>query len=273
MTTKSSTATFKQNIEELVQSKDIKSTFADNLVKLSKYLIGLNRRKIPRVNFSGPSVYFHQQAIIAAHKGKFFGTERDREDHLKMIYAVLPSWGMHRMGDTKTKVINFGGFTSKIVAIEDDLRTLWKDYRNKTIAAVEGDDLALIVKLIFKIHVSESDSFLVSSSKTLHHILPNLFPPIDRAYSIRFMRRTHGNYYSSDFQISGTPKERKGKEEYLAKEFIIGMKAFIKDHEDIMRCYLKDEDYEEGDFNTSLPKIFDNLIVSIVGPKPKSGKS
>jgi len=149
---------------------------------------------------------------------------------------------------------------------------LWKDYKNKNIVIVKDADLEQIVKLIFKIHVSESDSYLVSSSKTLHHILPDLFPPMDRAYSIRFMRRNHGSYYASDFQISGTPKERKDKEEKLAREFIIGMRAFIKDHEDVMNHYLKEGDYKEGDFNTSLPKIFDNLIVSIVGQKAQRGK-
>ena len=117
MATTNLTATFKQNIKAFVQSKDVDSKFADNLIELSKYLVALNRRKIP-VYFSGPSVFFHQQAIIAARKGKFFGTAHDREEHLKMIYAVLPSWGMHRMGKTKTKVIDFGEFTGEIAKIE-----------------------------------------------------------------------------------------------------------------------------------------------------------
>jgi hypothetical protein len=48
-------------------------------------------------NFGGPSVYFHVQAI----KQQEMGFMSDR--HIEMIYATLASWGMHRMGDTRTK--------------------------------------------------------------------------------------------------------------------------------------------------------------------------
>ena len=47
--------------------------------------------------FSGPSVYFHRRAI---ERRRLHGTAEDLladELFLEYVYAVLPSWGMHRM--------------------------------------------------------------------------------------------------------------------------------------------------------------------------------
>jgi len=57
--------------------------------------------------------------------------------------------------------------------------------------------------LLLQLRVSISDVFLVSSSKVLHHIIPNLICPIDRQYSIRFMSQKKGFFDNSTINFSG----------------------------------------------------------------------
>jgi len=226
------------------------TTFQKNLIelagKLGTYL--KETKTIPAKKiFSGPSLYFHQKAIEDARGRDFLG-----EKHLQMIYAVLPSWGMHRMGNTKAKVINFDKFEEQIDKVADDLRKL----RRKDENILSENSVETALDLIFRIHISESESRLVSSSKTLHHILPDLIPPFDRAYSRRFMVQDHKKFDTHPIQLNSINREKE-----IAKEFITEMKVFIEKYGKKM------EGYKDDVFNTSLPKIFDNLIVVFIRDK------
>jgi hypothetical protein len=50
-------------------------------------------------------------------------------------------------------------------------------------------------RLIDGIHVVENQARLVALSKTLHHVLPDLLPPIDRMYTQEFF-----GFHSPEFQ-------------------------------------------------------------------------
>jgi len=88
-----------------------KATFETNLAELKKNLgIYLAETKnIPKEVFTGPSAYFHEQAIKAA-RGKDYLQLR----HKEMIYAMLPAWGMHHTGNHPVGVIGFEEFDSEI---------------------------------------------------------------------------------------------------------------------------------------------------------------
>lgn len=232
-------------------------------------------RDIPDSVFTGPSFHFHERAIEEAKK-EFLGP-----NHLEMIYAVLPAWGMHRMGDTKAKVINYRDFKCEIEKPEVKEKLIAWEKQGATILSVDVKEIA---KMIFDIHVSESKSQIVSSSKTLHHILPELFPPIDRAYSMRFMKQSHDQrdknhfdrktitIYAKNSKKSDEEnlKKSKEKEDGIAREFITAMKEFIErpGHKNEM-----EKAREFSKFNTSLPKIFDNLIVAFIRDKRVSEKT
>jgi len=218
-------------------------SFETKLDKLSDYLKELvaRKEKIPMV-FSGPQIYFHQQAIKEAKGKDFLG-----DQHLKMIYAVLPAWGMH--DKRRTVLLPFSKFKSQILRQERRLRK----YRDITVADVK--DITEVVSLLFAVKVNEnvkegSTTQIVSSSKTLHHILPNIVPPIDWSHSLKF--------------LGGTSCEK-----MKARKFIEGMRTFIEKNEGTMRKFLvRDIDkLREDDFNTSLPKVFDNLIVAFIKNK------
>ena len=239
------------------------------------------RKELPRVLkcanaipglFRGPSIYFHHKALLES-KERFLSPE-----HLETIYAVLPSWGMHRMGGD-AKVCSFNEFKTSILDSSEneetinDLKTI-DDYLSKientkkrNVATIEklGEKVSKIAKLISQIKASSSDSHLVSASKTLHHILPNLVPPIDREYSVRFMKKECPFVTGQKNQVN-VNKDHKA----LAEIFITGMLNFFNSDEwknivkDITLIEPNRSIHEVGAFNTSLPKMFDNLIVAFV---------
>lgn len=187
-------------------------------------------------DFGGPSFYFHSKAVSEA-KSNFLS---DR--HIELIYATLASWGMHRMGDTKTKMVDFDIFKDSILSLKTQLDELYNLSLTNHL-----EDWGLIDQKIitscFNLKVSISNSKLVGNSKTLAHILPNLVPPMDRQYSIRFFSRNLSNFRNIE-------EEKEFFSHILSKcrEFILLLQS-----DDQIRL--------DERFNTSYPKIFDNLIM------------
>lgn len=187
-------------------------------------------------DFGGPSVYFHQQALIECRHN--FLSNR----HIEMIYATLSSWGMHRMGQTKTKMVSFDIFKSSIMKMASDL----EDLRFLSLTQfdyIPNDLLEKIQHICFRLQVSISNSKIVGNSKALAHIIPNLAPPIDRQYSIRFFSKKLSNFKDIN--------EEAGFYFCLLRkcyEFV----RIIKFDSNIMI---------DTQFNSSLPKIFDNLLM------------
>jgi len=137
--------------------------------------------------FGGPCVYFHQECLRAGRTG--FLSDR----HIEMLYATLTAWGMHRMGDTettKTKLTAWAEFRESLreqgLALEAlrhlDMRVLSPADYQQAVSSLEPCYRAL--------KISVSAARIVANSKALYHLLPDLIPPIDRQYTIRFFR--HG---------------------------------------------------------------------------------
>jgi hypothetical protein len=216
------------------KQKHIKAYEANmaDLCKNLDYFLGKTRQVAQ--DFGGPSIYFHKEAINESRKD-FLGGR-----HLDMIYAMLPSWGMHRMGNTNTKVVEYDDFINQISSNKDVLFHLYNKNMNNV-------DIHLLSDLLInKLHISISNARLVSSSKVLHHIIPHLISPIDRQYSMKFLKiNQYNNYDEKDY----------------AEIFISGMYKFIEQQGNKLEKYIDDK------FNTSLTKIYDNLIMVYIKNK------
>jgi hypothetical protein len=126
--------------------------------------------------FSGPSVHFHLRSLQAAHA-------QDFERFAEYVYATLASWGMHRMGPGGAKMGDFEGFRSS-------LRDVWPSARvlqQKTPANLTECDWATLKTVFCGIRCMASGTSLVGNSKVMAHLLPNLIPPVDRAYTLTFL--------------------------------------------------------------------------------------
>lgn len=193
--------------------------------------------------FGGPSIYFHEKALEWQRKD-FLG-----ERHVEYIYATLVAWGMHRMGDSGAKMPDFCEFSRSISAIQTKLNA-WKELRIETISKEDFENLLPeLTEVCFSITASTSDSKVVSSSKTLSHILPNLVCPMDRNYTLDFFNMSLGS----------EEKERKFFQFVMRQMWI-----FYQDKEYWGTIVLG------GTFSGSYPKIFDNLIIAYMKENPKA---
>lgn len=190
------------------------------------------------IKFSGPSIYFHKKVI-----GKIRNSERYEQlfhDDLffDYLYATLASWGMHRMGKGGAKMANFEDFKHSICLAKDNLLNL----QQIKLELITGEELLKVktkLSSVFdSIHVMESGSKLVGNSKAVHHLLPDLVPPIDRQHTLRFFYG-HTNIYNEEKVI-----------------FLECFDKFI-----YISHFLKHKDIPFEGFNTSIPKIIDNAIM------------
>lgn len=186
-------------------------------------------------SFGGPSIYFHEKALECIDK------EFLSEKHLEYIYATLASWGMHRMGSKGAKMPEYKVFKESILSKEEKLRK-WKNLRIETISQKDFDELLNnLTDVCFSIKASTSKSQIVSGSKTLAHILPNLVCPIDRQYTLNF------------FNL----KPNSNNEQRIFQYVMKSMYEFFqcKDNMKKIKCSSKP-------FFRSYPKIYDNLIIA-----------
>lgn len=143
-------------------------------------------------DFGGPSVYFHTQAV-REHDANFLS---DR--HIEMIYATLASWGMHRMEGPsryKSENVEFEDFKQSILSHSDDLQQARRLKMDSCTQEQYEQSIESLKEVYFSLKVSISNATIVAHSKTLAHILPNLIPPIDRQYTVRFFTQDNKDFF------------------------------------------------------------------------------
>lgn len=189
--------------------------------------------------FSGPSIYFHKKVInILSQKG----LQKAIEDNLflEYLYATLASWGLHRMGETNTKLVDFEAFKNSIQENKDDLLAL----EDKKITTLNTNTTLIdnLRTLIEKLKIGEGETKLIFNSKTLHHLLPNLIPPIDRQYTLLFFYNSKG------------PSHMENCFSEIYPRFV---EIAVSRKDNIVKMIGKD-------FHTSETKVIDNAIVGYV---------
>lgn len=213
--------------------------------------------------FGGPSVYFHIQSI-KEYESNFLS---DR--HVEMIYATLASWGMHRMGDpkdTKAKMVEFVDFKQSIESQRERLMNLTHLRMDSCTQEQYASYINTLKDVYCGLRVSISKATIVAHSKTLAHILPHLIPPIDRQYTIRFFTQDNKDFFtkSRKYRLVNLPS---GIDAQFTdfKKYSCRIKALFD------RCDRQLFATDKVSFNTSYPKIMDNLIMAFVKeiPKPK----
>lgn len=136
--------------------------------------------------FPGPSLYFHERALATRRRHATAASLLADDQFLEYVYAVLPAWGMHRMGNQAAKVVEFDDMATSFRALTVPIQELW----TRQITEVLPDEAPLVGKKVWSIiaslKVSRSETRIVAGSKALHHVLPDLVPPIDRQYTFQF---------------------------------------------------------------------------------------
>lgn len=189
--------------------------------------------------FGGPSLYFHRKSLEA-------GEANDFTRRLEYVYATLTAWGMHRMGRGGSKMLPFDDFQMSMRPLKDKVREA---------ARIQPPDMTeedwANIEAIFKgIRVMASGTSIVGNSKVLAHLIPDIVPPIDREYTLRFLRG-HTNI------ANGLDEEWSLMKDIITRFFIpvsseTAFQAKVKGWLSNQACY---------PWDTSVMKIIDNLII------------
>lgn len=203
---------------------------------LSKYVGAFDSANL----FTGPSVYFHLKTLERL-RGHSSATEAlADEQFVESIYATLAAWGMHRMGPRGARMVPFADFKAGLQQQAPrihDLETL--HLTNLATADVERIGSS-VWEIIDGLRVGVGETRIVAGAKTLHHVLPELVPPIDRQYTIRFFYQ-HTNLNRGD--------------ECAFKE------VFPQFHKIGVARRREIESFVGVGLNTSATKVIDNAIV------------
>lgn len=195
--------------------------------------------------FSGPSVDLHRWALDARH-ALALAPEEPPEGLFKAIYAVLPAWGMHRMGASPTRMPDFKTFAASLKSAWPDLQELWT--AEFPLTDQQWEHLERAYRSI-QARVTIDGSQIVSRSKVLLHLLPGLCAPIDREYTLSFFGvRTTLEY------------RRRIKPDY---EWLLYRELHEKFFH-VAPTYERTRRFmgRTGPFDTSAMKIVDNLILA-----------
>jgi hypothetical protein len=193
--------------------------------------------------FSGPSLYFHLRTINCLRECKSPEKALNTEEFFDWLYATLVSWGMHRMGKGFTKLRELSEIKSSVRSQESEIKKLGK----LRLIYINEEELNLLMEDIWKIidnlTISISDAKIVANTKVLHHILPELIPPIDRTYTYNF-------FYNRD--MLSIPEKDAFMEMYTR------MHKIAANNRDLLQSRVGSGWY------SSQSKILDNAIVGYV---------
>lgn len=189
--------------------------------------------------FRGPSLYFHIRSLETRNSPNALS-------HLEYIYATLASWGMHRMGKRGSNMQSFAVFYTSIESINDKISTAQQfDLQRMTV-----EQWTLLEEIFKGIKIMASRTSLVGNSKVMHHMMPDIVPPIDRKYTLQYLRGTTSikNDLSSEWQTM-----REIIKDFFApiahdREFAVKARNWIS----------RQDDYP---WDTSVIKVIDNLVI------------
>lgn len=191
-----------------------------------------------------PSIYLYKKIF---EKQKMFNYQVEKlisdREFLELIYVTLVSWNMNMRGakmvDINTFVESIQGFSKNMSQLkEEELHLLSED---------EFEEVLKLTKSLFLgLKVMKSKSKIVGVSKTLHFLLPKLFPPMDRRYTMNFFYG-HLNYFNDE------------NKEFSS--FAILLREFYKITQKL-KLNSKDIDYVL--WNTTVPKLIDNAIIGYI---------
>ena len=181
----------------------------------------------------GPSLYFYEKIIECRKKEKNIISFLNNDKNIEYIYSTLVAWDMNSRGakmkyytDFKQSIVNNSNVFINIENLSINLLN------------VNFDKIITLLENVYKkLDIMYTNSRLVSTSKTLHFLFPDLIMPMDRMNTLQYFYNNTGESLKRFLEIFEFSY-------HFAKENIRW--------NDIMN---------NGKWNTSIPKIIDNAII------------
>lgn len=169
----------------------------------------------------------------------------DNERYLEYIYATLVSWGMHRMGSGGSKMLAFDEFKNSVDGLKDEIHAA----QNINFQDITESDWAVLEKIFKNLKIMKTGTSLVGNSKVMAHMMPNIVPPIDRAYTLRYLKENVTNGHEHEWPLMRNIIENFFIPVARDKKFAAHAKNWM-------------EDRKRNPWDSSPFKIIDNLIIA-----------
>lgn len=199
-----------------------------------------------RPPFKTPQLAAHRATLaIRSEAGSVARTLRDDRFFIH-LYETLRLW---KIGVRRSRLVPLEVFTRAIRSHGKEIEAL----EHISIDDLRDEEKVCdqLWRLIQSLGIVENDATVVAGTKGLHHLLPDLVVPIDRAYT--------GTFFGwSDFQYQ---QERSFREGFLTFAVVAGN--------------VRPQQYVGLNWNTSRTKVLDNAVVGLLiglGELPKAGR-
>lgn len=196
-----------------------------------------------------PARYFHIKTVNRLKSHSDLASALRDDIFFDYLYATLVSWGM---ASRRAELCGFEEFRNTICSSRTEMEQL-AEYSLSSLCqrhALESGSLVEVVKLmndlLAKVRVSKTERWLVANTKALHHILPELFPPIDGNFTLRF-------FFDSTSVRTGA------KSNY---QFVDVFGGYLNIYECVSDQIQSMVDTDT--FNSSSTKVIDNAIIGYV---------
>lgn len=211
----------------------------------------------PFENFlKGSSIHFHKKVVaMVRERKKPVARWLDEEKHfIDLLYALLVSWGMDQ---GQARLQEFPEFTIAVRRLVSS--NSFQSLEGTHVAEVDDTWKPRLRELWLEIEaeprIMASGSTFVGGTKLLHHLLPDLVPPMDRTYTLDFMANLDAtDSLSARFAIDRNEAAKPGVE-----SFVRGMSMVSYIARQVPNLELR---VGKLSADTSVPKIIDNAIVA-----------
>ena len=159
---------------------------------------------------------------------------------LELVYKMLVAFKMNSRG-AKLSV----DFKETVKEHADTIQSLAK-YKLEKVKATDEAFTATLDSLFGNLRLTQTKSSLVTFSKAMHFLLPDLFMPIDRRYTLRFF-----------YELS--PVNEKQCFLQVFEQF----RQFAHEHHETLKAQVD----KTSHWNRNIPKVIDNVIIAYVSEK------
>ncbi len=195
------------------------------------------RKRISEINEryrTGPDLYFYRRLMKLREVSNNVESFLRDDYHIEILYATLVSWDMN---SRRAKMKYFDEFKDDILSCLD----LFKKIENlERSSDIDINELKSILRETYKsLNLMKTGGRLVSNSKLLHFLFPNLLMPMDRTNTLSYFYGNMGESSNKYIEII---------------EFSL----------EIINMPEKWENYLDDRWNSTVPKMIDNAIILLM---------
>ena len=188
----------------------------------------------------------HIRAITIRRRYKLPSQAAGESDFRSHLDRTLSAWGAYRPGGS----VGGAEFARQIKRTADRVDLLGTR-RIESIDWRTDEITEELWQAIAELKITGGDARLVSGTKAIHHLLPDLLPPMDNEYTSRFFF-----YRGAIYRRSNDGNRLEG--EYF-KAMFRAFAELARDLEPQLKRFTSSDD-----FNTSIPKTLDNAIIGFM---------